>query len=89
MDVEAVAVADGIELPFPSMSFDLLVSKTVIEHMLDPLSFFRGVPSLKAWRRLCLGDFQSQLPADLGFPSDSIDGAQVGLSPSLWKQARF
>ena len=39
--VQSVAVANGEDLPFPSAAFDLLLSKTVIEHVLDPLRFFR------------------------------------------------
>lgn len=41
MDIEALVIADGANgLPFPCNSFDLIFSKTVIEHLADPLSFF-------------------------------------------------
>ena len=43
VDIKAVAMADGMGLSFPSCLFDLVVSKTVIEHMLNPFSFFREV----------------------------------------------
>ena len=42
MDVEALVLADGsCGLPFLSNTFDLILSKTVIEHLVDPLRFFR------------------------------------------------
>jgi ubiquinone/menaquinone biosynthesis C-methylase UbiE len=34
-------MADGMKLPFPSSLFDLVVSKTVIEHMLNPSLLFK------------------------------------------------
>jgi ubiquinone/menaquinone biosynthesis C-methylase UbiE len=41
-DVKTLVLADGSgRLPFLSNTFDLIFSKTVIEHLLDPLMFFR------------------------------------------------
>lgn len=40
-DIRAVVMADGARLPFPSCLFDLVVSKTVIEHILDPSLLFK------------------------------------------------
>ncbi len=43
VDIAAVAMANGIGLPFQSGAFDLVFSKTVIEHMSNPTKFFREV----------------------------------------------
>jgi len=39
--IKVLTVADGTNLPFASGLFDLIISKTVIEHVVDPLSFFK------------------------------------------------
>jgi SAM-dependent methyltransferase len=39
----ALVVSDGSAMPFAPESFDLVFSKTAIEHMREPVEFFRGV----------------------------------------------
>ena len=42
-DFHALVVSDGARLPFAARRFDLLLSKTAIEHMREPAEFFAGV----------------------------------------------
>ena len=42
-DVDALVVSDGARLPFEGCRFDLILSKTAIEHMAEPQEFFAGV----------------------------------------------
>lgn len=42
-DLKALVVSDGASLPFAAGTFDLVFSKTAIEHMRRPEEFFAGV----------------------------------------------
>jgi ubiquinone/menaquinone biosynthesis C-methylase UbiE len=42
-DFHALVASDGAKLPFAGNTFDLLLSKTAIEHMEEPEQFFAGV----------------------------------------------
>src|SRR6266511_2656407 len=42
-DFHALVAADGAKLPFRDRTFDLLLSKTAIEHMREPEQFFAAV----------------------------------------------
>jgi SAM-dependent methyltransferase len=42
-DLDDLIVADGAALPFGSGAFDIIISKTAIEHMKDPAQFFEDV----------------------------------------------
>lgn len=72
-DINLVSLANGVSLPFSAGVFDLILSKTVIEHVYNPQALFReafvsfGPVASSSWRH------RTGIFADIDLPANAPD----------------